>query len=175
MSAPSDTIVFVPACLLCPSYMAKSNKEETQWRKIILSYLTENDYSIIPLPCPEASFSHPKAGLRRTPHTIRFYEKLEGFPEYCAILAEQAAKQIEELTANGFKVDAILGLENSPTCSVDRMFIWGEGSVKKRGIFIEKLTAALRIRDIIIPFLGINRRKAEKTIFEINEIVRRQY
>ena len=164
MSSSNDHVILVPACLLCPTYMAVKDSAKLSWRKVIIDFLIENNYSILSLPCPESTFDHAGAGMHRLPHNIKYYEKLIGFSEHCSSLAKQVVEQIEKLTCYGCKVDIILGLENSPTCAVEKMFIWGEGTVKKPGIFIEKLAAVLYEKGISIPIIGINRQSIQKTI-----------
>ena len=170
MNMLTDRFVLVPACVLCPAFMAAKGKSEFSWRKEILLFLAENGFSILPLPCPESTFVHPKTGLHRLPHNVRYYETLDGFREHCASLAESVGEQLEVLKCNDYIIEAILGLENSPTCAVEKMFIWGEGTVKRPGLFIENLATILQRKGLSIPIIGIDRRNIKKTICRINEI-----
>lgn len=168
MSATPDKIVFVPACLLCPSYMATSKYKSFQWRQSIVALLIEKEYSIIQLPCPEASFIHPECGIGRATHGVQYYEKLQGFREHCFELSRQVVDHIYELTVHGYTVSAILGIEHSPTCAVNYIYTH-QGMKRRAGIFVEELNNGLAERNLIIPIIGINRRYPNKTIHQIVE------
>lgn len=169
MSLSHDKIVFVPACLLCPVLMANRKNKEALWRRDLLDYLNENDYSMLQLPCPEASFYHPNCGINRKPHGIQYYENLFGFEDHCAKLAYEVKTEIEAFLNKGYSVSAILGIEHSPTCAVNYMYTH-QGTKKRRGIFFKYLSDVIDYNRFQIPLVGINRRYPTKTIQALAEI-----
>lgn len=163
MNLLGNNVVFVPACLLCPSLMATSKKKDTAWRRSVISYLNDNDYSIIQLPCPEASFKNEDTGINRAPHGIQFYENLPGFKSHCLKLSHDVISQIEDFISHGYNVLAIVGIEHSPTCATEYMYTC-QGTIKRKGLFFETLFSELCHRNLAIPLLGINRRYPQKVI-----------
>lgn len=163
MNSFQDKIIFVPSCLLCTLLMAKKPTPNMTWHNEIISFLNDRNYSIIQMPCPEASFPNYKNGLKRSPHGIKYYEELSGFSEYCFELGRQVVSQIDAFHDNGFTVVAILGIEHSPTCAASYLYTH-HGTQKRQGIFIKYMAEMIKERPYDIPIIGINRRYPNKAI-----------
>lgn len=155
----SNKIVLVPGCLLCPVFQVKYDEEKIHWRNEILLSLSNVGVGIIQMPCPEVLFGGIEHGLLRKPHGIRYYEKNPGFKQHCTDLANETAQQIISLANRGFQTKAIIGIENSPTCAVNRIFTYGVGSELRQGLFIGELSRILEENSLEIPFVGITRHK----------------
>ena len=163
MNCLEEKILFVPACLLCPSLMAKKSTLSIEWRSIVLQQLIKSNFSIIQMPCPEASFPSFAEGLQRSPHGVDYYENLPGFVNHCANLGLQVVSQIDALMRNGYNVCGIVGIEHSPTCAATFMYTH-LGTQKRQGIFINHLTNSLAELGYSIPIIGINRRFPQKAV-----------
>lgn len=159
----STDIIFAPACLLCPVFQVEQKEKGHSWRNELLSFLTESGVSIIQMQCPEASFLGYNTGLQRKAHGVRYYEKLSGFSEHCDMIALGIVEQIQALQGNGYQIKAIIGIENSPTCAVNRIFTYGVGTEFRQGVLFEVLNKRLTELQITIPYVGVNRRKKDQT------------
>ena len=153
----------MPSCLLCPLLMAKKASQDQPWRHLIISYLNEQGYSIMQMPCPEASFPSYDCGIKRSSHGIKYYENLAGFRNHCHELGSQVLSQIDAFYSNGYKVHAILGIEHSPTCAASYMYTHN-GTQNRQGIFIQYLAYRINERGYSIPIIGINRTYPQKAI-----------
>lgn len=167
MSSTNNRIVFVPGCLLCPSFQAVKSDDNLAWSKKIVPFFLENGIEIIAMPCPEVTFKGYHEGVSRLPHGIDYYEKKEGFAEHCERLGMFVLNQIDELSQAGYDIVAIVGIEHSPTCAVNYMYTH-HGTLKRRGIFLSAIDKALVRLHLEIPIMGINRRFPNKFIRELS-------
>jgi uncharacterized protein YbbK (DUF523 family) len=120
------------------------------------------------MPCPESQFGGYKNGLTRSPKGIETYDT-PAFREFCSKLASETVDAIKAVLSNNYEVMAILGIENSPSCSVKYQYT-DKGTIHRQGIFIEILRSMLNKEGIEIPFIGINRRGIRKSLSEIKEL-----
>lgn len=162
MNLQNKGVVFVPGCLLCPVFQVKYDSAKLGWREELMKALVNSGVNIVQMQCPEASFNGYSNGMARKPHGVRYYEKLSGFPEHCKVLAKEITGQILSLEEHGTQVKAILGIENSPTCAVNRIFTFGIGTECRAGVFIGELIKQLSYEKKDIPFIGITRHKASQ-------------
>lgn len=90
--------------------------------------IIESGAGIIQLPCPEMEY----AGCGRPP---RNYEEYNTAPyrELCRRLAGSVTGQMKEYLKHGYQYCGIIGIQNSPTCSISG----------RRGVFMEELLAQL--------------------------------
>lgn len=144
---------------MCPVFQVKYDSAKLGWRDEILKALTEAGVGIVQMPCPESSFGGYANGLSRKPHSVQYYEQLPGFPQHCQKLAEETAGQIAALESHGFHVKAILGIENSPTCAVNRIFSFRNGTEHRTGLFMGALMESLKDKKLNIEMIGIIRHK----------------
>ncbi len=169
----SRKVILVPGCLLCPIYQVGCDESKLNWRREILDFLCMSGVSLVQMPCPEVIFESLDVGLSRKPHGVRYYEKLPGFKDHCKVLAHGVVTQIKALQKNGYVVKAILGIENSPTCAVDKIFTYGIGTEKRPGLFVSELKNYLLESGLAIPIIGITRHKKDqkKEVAQILELI----
>lgn len=162
----SKYFVFVPFCLLAQSYQAQGIVKY-EWRssiKPIVQMLIDNDINIIQMPCSEATFNN---SLIREPKGLKKYDTKE-FNEHTNTLASSVADNIKEVIESGYKVIAILGIEQSPSCCINYIYT-NEGMKNTKGLFMDKLHE--NIKEYNIPFIGINRKYIKKSLNELKNII----
>lgn len=162
----SKYFVFVPFCLLAQSYQAQGIVKY-EWRssiKPIVQLLIDEDINIIQLPCSEASFDN---SLIREPRGLKKYDN-DRFNEHTLGLAKKVALDIKTILDSGYKIIAILGIEQSPSCCVNYIYT-NEGMKKTKGLFMSKLYE--EIKEYNIPFIGINRKHVKKSLNELKKLI----
>lgn len=162
----SNNVVFVPACLLDPSFQAEKKRSDCDWQDRVLSFFSENSYVLVPMPCPEYSFFCKMDVINRKPHGIDYYEKLSGFRNYCKECAKETVQSIKKTIYANNNVVAVIGIEHSPSCATRYMYTHA-GMKKRKGIFFTELEYELGLMNI--PMLGINRNYPEKFIRTFNQ------
>ena len=166
MSNRSKKFIFIPFCLIAQAYQAQGIVKY-EWKasiKPIVQLLIDNDINIIQMPCAESLFCD---SLIRTPKGLSKYNTLE-FNEHCQLLADEVSKQIHLIANSGYKVIAVLGIEQSPSCCVNYIYT-NHGMEKRKGLFMDKLSK--NIEDSNIPIIGINRKYTNKSLKELNKII----
>ena len=166
----SKFFIFVPFCLMAQSFQAKGivNYEWRDSIKPFMEMLIKEDINIIQMPCAEASFQN---SLVREPQGITKYNTKE-FNGHCEELAESVANMTREVINSGYKVIAILGIEQSPSCCVNYIYT-NKGMEKRQGLFMEKLTR--KIEQFKIPVIGINRKYINRSLRELEEVIKDRY
>ena len=166
----SKYFVFVPFCLLAQAYQAQGIVKY-EWKSSIKPFvelLINNNINIIQMPCAESSFND---NLIRNPAGLSKYNNDE-FNNHCEILAENTANQIKNVINSGYKVIAILGIEQSPSCCVNYIYT-NHGNEKRKGLFIDKL--AKKVQKFNIPIIGINRKYINKSLSQLDELIKNTY
>ena len=166
MDNRSEYFVFVPFCLMAQSFQAQGIVKY-EWKSSIkpfMNLLVENDINIVQMPCIEASYNN---SLIREPKGLSKYDT-EDFNKHCETLALKVASQIIEVSKN-YKVIAILGIEQSPSCCVNYIYT-NKGMEKRKGLFMNKLYE--KIKDLKIPIIGINRKYINKSLNELEDIIK---
>ena len=165
----SKKVVFVSFCILAQGFRAKGIvRVFPSIVKPVVDILKKYEINIIQLPCPEIEFE----GVIRKPCGIEKYEKNKKFLEICERNAKKVADLIKQLTCEGYKILAIVGIENSPSCGVNYVFYKGK-KIKRMGIFMEMLKNQIKKIGLNIPFVGINVYKIEKCVGELERIISR--
>ncbi|MCI8794742.1 MAG: hypothetical protein HFI73_05135 [Bacilli bacterium] len=162
----SKFFVFVPFCLLSQAYQAQGIVKY-EWKSSIKPFvqlLLDNDINIIQMPCAEARFNN---NLIRDPMGLSKYDTKD-FNEHCEKLATTVSMEIENILSSNYKVIAILGIEQSPSCCVNYIYT-NHGNEKRKGLFIEKLYE--KVKDYNIPIVGINRRYINKSLNQLKNII----
>jgi predicted secreted protein len=123
--------------------------------------LINNDIGIHQLPCPEYRF----LGLKREPMTKEQYDT-EGFRNINKRIAVDTVNIIKEYISNGYEVLGIIGINESPTCSIN-----GD-----KGILMEELINILRYEDIKLNLIDVptdyhDGEKGERFIAELKSMV----
>ena len=166
MSNRSKKFIFVPFCLMAQAYQAQGIVKY-EWKsaiKPIMQLLIDNDINIIQMPCSEALYNN---SLIREPKGITKYDTLE-FNLHCQNEALKVVEEIENIIASGYQILAILGIENSPSCTVNYIYT-NKGNVKRKGLFMEKIYA--KTKNYNIPFIGINRKYINKAYNELEKLI----
>ncbi|MDP2400704.1 MAG: hypothetical protein Q8M66_01885 [Actinomycetota bacterium] len=120
----------------------------------IVEHLVQRGYGIVQLPCPEMEH----AGCRRPAATLEDYDTPE-FRTLCGRIAERVADQVAEYTGCGYRFDAFIGVEGSPSCAVTRE--------PAPGVFVREL--AIRLERYGIPLTAVDRRLADGGIVRVLE------
>lgn len=166
MDNRSNKFVFVPFCLMAQAYQAEGIVKY-EWKSSIkpfMQLLLDNDINIIQMPCAESSFHN---SLIRAPKGIYKYDTKE-FTLHCDALADAVAHEIMTLVENGYKVLAILGIEQSPSCCVNYIYT-NNGMENRKGLYMEKLYD--RIKYLEIPIIGINRKYIKKSYKQLENLL----
>ncbi len=162
----SKYFVFVPFCLLAQAYQAEGlvKYEWVSSIKPFVKLLIDNDINIIQMPCTESTYNN---SLIRKPMGLKKYDTLK-FNTHCENIANLVAEEIKEIINSNYKVIAILGIENSPSCCVNYIYT-NHGNEKRKGLFIQKLYDKINCYNI--PFIGINRKHINKSLKELEELI----
>lgn len=162
----SPNFIFVPFCLLAQAYQAQGIVKY-EWKSSIkpfVNLLIDNDINIIQMPCAESTFNN---SLIREPMGLAKYNT-EEFNIHCERIANEVSNQIKQLIESNYKVIAILGIEQSPSCCVNYIYT-NHGNENRQGLFMEKLYD--KIKAYNIPFIGINRRYINKSLKQLETII----
>jgi len=123
----------------------------------IVDVLRKYEVGVIQMPCPELIY----VGLLRESQTKEQYDT-PAFRRYCRQVASGIADQIEEYLKNGFKVLAVLGVDGSPTCGVDKTSM---------GIFMEELQSELKERKVAVSMKGVGHARASQDAAWLEKIL----
>lgn len=166
MDNRSNNFAFVPFCLMAQAYQAQGivKYEWTSSIKPFMNVLLENDINIIQMPCAEAEFGN---NLIRMPKGISKYNT-EEFNIHCEKLADKVANQISNILKSNYKIVAILGIEQSPSCCVNYIYT-NNGMENRMGLFMQKLYE--KIKDYDIPIIGINRKYIKKSLNKLKDVL----
>ena len=166
MDNRSKNFVFIPFCLVAQAFQAQGIVKY-EWKSSIKPFvelLMENDINIVQMPCIEAEFNQ---SLIREPKGISKYDT-EEFNIHCEKIANKVAQQIKDIIKANYKVIAILGIEQSPSCCVNYIYT-NKGMEKRKGLFMQKLFE--NIKDFNIPIIGINRKYINKSLNELKSVI----
>ncbi len=162
----SKYFIFVPFCLLSQAYQAQGIVKY-EWKSSIKPFvqlLLDNNINIIQMPCAESSFNN---NLIREPMGLSKYNNKD-FNDHCEKLATNVAKEINNILASNYKIIAILGIEQSPSCCVNYIYT-NHGNENRKGLFIEKLYE--KTKNYNIPIIGINRKYINKSLKQLKSII----
>lgn len=136
----SKRIVLVSHCILNQNTVVQPLARAKGAYKNIVVELINNDIGIHQLPCPEYRF----LGLKREPMTKEQYDT-EGFRNINKSIAIDTVNIIKEYINNEYEVLGIIGINESPTCSIK-----GE-----KGILMEELINILNEENIKLNFIDV--------------------
>ena len=80
----------------------------------LVEEILKRGIGIIQLPCPEFLY----LGSNRPSMNKAEYEKTEGYTEHCRRILESVFWQLEEYQKNGYSYIGVLGIQESPSCSL---------------------------------------------------------
>ena len=168
----SEQFVLVPFCVLAQSFHAEG-LVKYDWRGVIrpiIQVLIDRDINIIQMPCMETLFhGGTRTGLNRPPQGMKQYDIPE-FRDECRKEAEKVLEQIQGIHSSGYRVEAILGMEYSPSCAVKVQYPPRKG-LTNRGVYMQELTYLLDEAGLNVPVLGINRRGIKPTIKRLESLL----
>jgi predicted secreted protein len=147
----SKRIIVVHHCLLNQNARAKGlAKSKGVIEEIFEKYKERGIYQI---PCPELRF----LGAEREPLTRTDYD-VPVFREICRRIANEVVEDLKRFFEEGYEIEAILGVEGSPSCGVTLTHITQNGKdreVEGEGILVEEIKKALKERGIKANYCGI--------------------
>lgn len=157
----SKRVILVSHCILNQNSVVHPLARAKGAYKDIVMELIKNDIGIHQLPCPEYRF----LGLKREPMTKAQYNT-EDFRNINNSIAADTVNIIKEYINNGYEVVGVIGINESPTCSIN-----GE-----KGILMEELISILNDENIKISFTDVpadynDGEKGEKYIEVLKELI----
>ena len=166
MEDESERVVLVSHCILNQSARARwgggGARRDTGIIRDVLDLLMAEGIGVVQMDCPEFSlFGNP-----RRPRTKEGYDTPE-FREICSQIAGRTCDRIVafQMTGpTGIDVIAVLGMEGSPSCGVERTprIIDDEGvDAPEAGLLMEALMEKMRQMGLETPILGISLREDE--------------
>ena len=166
----SKRYVFVPFCLLAQGVRATGIvKRYSSAIAPVVNLLMEENVNIIQMMCPELIFD----GFHRKPCGRLKYDTPQNH-KICQEVAEKQVQMMEMLINNGHSVEAIVGIEFSPSCAVSRLTgKWPRGQQKGEGIYVEELRKLMDQKGIKVPFIGIQMYHMSDTLRELSEVLRK--
>ena len=118
---------------------------------------------IVQLPCPETTYLGGKRwGMTKEQYDTPFYRR------HCRQLLAPYVEQLLDYHRNGCRIEAIVGIDGSPSCGVhvtcegycggmlDPQHPQTPRATAGRGVFIEELLRLLEEYDISVPFDAID-------------------
>lgn len=175
----SKKIVVISHCLLNVNAKVEGLAVERACAKKLIQYLIENDYGMIQLPCAEMDM----CGINRWGQ-VKSQLDHPNYRRRCRELMQPVVCQIEDYISNGYQIEAVIGVDGSPTCGVNRTCI-GEwrGEIGEQyhtmekaasgrmspeaGVMMEVLREMLRDSNISIPFYALDEESLD--YFPINK------
>lgn len=129
--------------------------------RVVKKYLAAG-IGMIQLPCPELTYLGLKRwGMTRDQYDTPYYRR------HCTTILTPYVDQIVDYTRNGYQVEAVIGVDGSPSCGVHRTcigyrggMIGGEPSpqfeeLQEPGVFIRTLAEMLDAQGLSIPMEAI--------------------
>jgi predicted secreted protein len=92
------------------------------------------------------------------------------FRKLCSKLAEDVLDMIKGILENGYNILAIMGIEMSPSCSVNYQYT-NKGMINLSGVYIQELKKLLDENNLDIKFIGINRRHVGKSHRDLKALI----
>jgi len=130
----------------------------------VVEALLRHGVGTIQMECPEFSLY----GNPRPPRSKDGYD-MPQFRERCREIAERVGDLMERCLEEGgdpdFRVIAVIGVENSPSCGVSRVTRTVGGEVVSRpgrGHLMDALEAEMRRREIDVPMIGVSLKPGER-------------
>lgn len=120
--AKNKYLVIVAHCLLNPSTRVHMLGRRFGVAKKICDYFLSKNIAIIQLPCPEFT----AMGYWRNPQGRQQYDNIF-FRKHCRESLEVYIDMVDELRNNGHKPLCFIGIQGSPTCSIN----WGKHKCNK--------------------------------------------
>ncbi|WP_300411190.1 CD3072 family TudS-related putative desulfidase [Lagierella sp.] len=157
MDLRKKKVVFLSHCILNQNTVVEPlARAKGGFNKIIQEILKE-DIGIHQMPCPENEF----LGLDRNPMTYEEYDKLEGYRHQCKKIAQRVLKSIKEYLKNDYEIIGIIGIHQSPTCSI----------TGKSGVYMEELLKQLKVNNIELRTMEVSSEYVEGKENDLKELI----
>ncbi len=167
----SCRFVFVPYCLLAQGVRAQGIvRHYPAIVHEIVDWLQQHNINIHQMDCPELHFDR----IIRPPCGKPRYDKPEN-RQVCRQVAIRVVERILQLRQGGHEVEAIFGIDFSPSCGVK--LLTGPPPNRRRpgkGIYTEELSRVLRERNLKIPFIGVEIYNIQATLQEMEQLLGRR-
>lgn len=134
-------VVFISHCILNQNTVVYPLARAKGPYKDIVEVLLQEEIGIHQLPCPEFRY----LGLKRKPMTKEEYDTLE-FRNLCKNIAEDTLKIMEEYLRNGYDILGLIGINDSPTCSL----------MNTKGILMEELLSICEKANINLKLIDVS-------------------
>lgn len=135
----SKKLILVCHCVL------NQNSVINDWERAkgafsIVAPLLHSGAGIIQLPCPELVYK----GINRPPLEYEDYDTL-GYRALSRQLLAPYILQLKDYISNGYKLQGIVGIHNSPSCSI----------TGQRGVFMEELFDMCSQENIALNYVEV--------------------
>lgn len=166
MTQRGRKVVVVAHCHLDANTKVHGLADYEGARLDVLSPLLDRGVGIVQLPCPEATY----LGMLRWGMTREQYDT-PGYRRHCAAILAPTIDTLVTLAADGCEIEAVLGVDGSPSCAVTRTCVGYSGgeiealaagdripeavSAPITGVFIEVLASLLDEAGLRVAFKGV--------------------
>lgn len=110
----SNFIIYISHCILNQNSVVKPLARSSGAYASIIDEIMINGIGIEQLPCPEMLY----LGMDRKPMTKEEYDTLD-YNALCKELADRCKLEIDEYISKGYNIVGIIGIKESPTCSIE--------------------------------------------------------
>lgn len=132
----SKELVIVSHCVLNQNSVVEGLARAKGAFKIVEELLSDG-VGIIQLPCPELKL----LGIKRKGQSKKEYDTKE-YRDLCRNLFLPILEDLNEYRENGYKIKKIIGIKQSPTCSI----------TGDRGIFMEEIFKLLQKNNFALEY-----------------------
>ncbi|NLY08352.1 MAG: hypothetical protein GXZ11_00405 [Tissierellia bacterium] len=157
----SKKILFVSHCVLNQNSVVKPLARAKGAYRDIVSTIMENGIGVHQLPCPEFK----QLGLNREPMSKVQYSTTE-YRALCHICAVETVEIIKHYKSEGYKIMGIIGIEQSPTCSIS-----GEQGIFMEELFEELKTHGIELSTIDVPTIYQDKKDNNGFIKELEKMI----
>lgn len=167
MPLRSGRVAVLAHCHLNSNTKVHGLAEYAGVRHGVLGPLVESGCGIVQLPCPEATF----LGMARWGMTREQYDTA-AYRRHCESILEPVVDTLRSLAADGCVIEAVVGVDGSPSCGVNRTCIGYEGGeiealfecgdspsaqdAAAPGVFIEVFRSLLMAAGLDVEFRGVD-------------------
>ena len=150
----------------------------------LLTYLIDNGYGLIQLPCPEITMY----GVKRWGH-VKEQFNTPYYRKHCREIFLPIREQIIDYLDSGYTLKTLIGIDGSPSCGIYQTcssISWGGEmgatsgldekiktlkTINSPGVFIEEIAKILRENNIQLDFIAVDETNPESSIGKIINIL----
>ena len=164
----STKYVFTSFCLLAQGVRATGIvKHHAAIVDPVVEIFTRKKINIVQMMCPELLFD----GFHRGPCGKQKYD-IPANRIICREIAEKVVWMMKLIIESGHSVSAVVGVDFSPSCAVDKISGNGPGRYQYgQGIYIEELQKLMNKDGIVVPFVGIQVYQMAETLKMLEQIL----